>query len=242
MKKAIVMGASSGIGYAIAKRLIEEGWMVGVSARRLEQLETLKQLAPDRVIAQRIDITDSEATTPLAQLIDGLGGVDLYFHASGIGKQNPLLDENIEQATLATNVMGFARMVDSVFNHMAQNNGGHIAVVSSVAGTKGIGSVTSYSASKAFQSTYMQALDQLAVKRGLPIIFTDIRPGFVDTPILTGDSYPMLMTVDYVADRIMRALKRKKRVRIIDWRYRLMVRIWRMIPNCIWRKAKIGKA
>ena len=242
MKKAIVMGASSGIGYAIAKRLIEEGWMVGVSARRLEQLETLKQLAPDRVIAQRIDITDSEATTPLAQLIDVLGGVDLYFHASGIGKQNPLLDENIEQATLATNVMGFARMVDSVFNHMAQNNGGHIAVVSSVAGTKGIGSVTSYSASKAFQSTYMQALDQLAVKRGLPIIFTDIRPGFVDTPILTGDSYPMLMTVDYVADRIMRALKRKKRVRIIDWRYRLMVRIWRMIPNCIWRKAKIGKA
>lgn len=236
------MGASSGIGYAIAKRLIEEGWMVGVSARRLEQLETLKQLAPDRVIAQRIDITDSEATTPLAQLIDDLGGVDLYFHASGIGKQNPLLDENIEQATLATNVMGFARMVDSVFNHMAQNNGGHIAVVSSVAGTKGIGSVTSYSASKAFQSTYMQALDQLAVKRGLPIIFTDIRPGFVDTPILTGDSYPMLMTVDYVADRIMRALKRKKRVRIIDWRYRLMVRIWRMIPNCIWRKAKIGKA
>lgn len=242
MKKAIIMGASSGIGYAVAKRLIEEGWMVGLSARRLEPLETLTQLAPERVFTQRIDITDTEATTPLSQLIARLGGIDLYFHASGIGKQNTLLDENIEQATLATNVMGFARMVDFVFNYMADNGGGHIAIISSVAGTKGIGSAASYSASKTFQNAYIQALDQLAVKRGLPIIFTDIRPGFVDTPILTGDSYPMLMTVEHVAERIMWALKRKKRVRIIDWRYRLMVRIWRMIPNSVWRKMKIGKA
>ena len=242
MKKAIIMGASSGIGYAVAKRLIEEGWMVGLSARRQEPLETLTQLAPERVFAQRIDVTDTEATTPLSQLIARLGGIDLYFHASGIGKQNTLLDESIEQATLATNVMGFARMVDLVFNYMANNGGGHIAIISSVAGTKGIGSAASYSASKTFQNAYIQALDQLAVKRGLPIIFTDIRPGFVDTPILTGDNYPMLMTVEHVAERIMWALKRKKRVRIIDWRYRLMVRIWRMIPNCVWRKMKIGKA
>ena len=229
------MGASSGIGYAVAKRLIEEGWMVGLSARRLEPLETLTQLAPERVFTQRIDITDIEATTPLSQLIARLGGIDLYFHASGIGKQNTLLDESIEQATLATNVMGFARMVDFVFNYMADNGGGHIAIISSVAGTKGIGSAASYSASKTFQNAYIQALDQLA-------IFTDIRPGFVDTPILTGDNYPMLMTVEHVAERIMWALKRKKRVRIIDWRYRLMVRIWRMIPNSVWRKMKIGKA
>jgi len=242
MKKAIIMGASSGIGYAVAKRLIEEGWMVGLSARRLEPLQTLTQLAPERVFAQRIDVTDTEATTPLSQLIARLGGIDLYFHASGIGKQNTLLDESIEQATLATNVMGFARMVDFVFNYMADNGGGHIAIISSVAGTKGIGSAASYSASKTFQNAYIQALDQLAVKRGLPIIFTDIRPGFVDTPILTGDNYPMLMTVEHVAERIMWALKRKKRVRIIDWRYRLMVRIWRMIPNSVWRKMKIGKA
>lgn len=236
------MGASSGIGYAVAKRLVEEGWMVGLSARRLEPLETLTQLSPERVFTQRIDITDTEATTPLSQLIVRLGGIDLYFHASGIGKQNTLLDESIEQATLATNVMGFTRMVDFVFNYMANNGGGHIAIISSVAGTKGIGSAASYSASKTFQNAYIQALDQLAVKRGLPIIFTDIRPGFVDTPILTGDNYPMLMTVEHVAERIMWALKRKKRVRIIDWRYRLMVRIWRMIPNCVWRKMKIGKA
>ena len=169
------MGASSGIGYAVAKRLIEEGWMVGLSARRLEPLETLTQLAPERVFTQRIDVTNTEATTPLSQLVARLGGIDLYFHASGIGKQNTLLDESIEQATLATNVMGFARMVDFVFNYMADNGGGHIAIISSVAGTKGIGSAASYSASKTFQNAYIQALDQLAVKRGLPIIFTDIR-------------------------------------------------------------------
>ena len=91
------MGASSGIGYAVAKRLIEEGWMVGLSARRLEPLEALTQLAPERVFAQRIDVTDTEATTPLSQLIARLGSIDLYFHASGIGKQNTLLDENISK-------------------------------------------------------------------------------------------------------------------------------------------------
>lgn len=137
MKKAIVMGASSGIGYAIAKRLIEDGWTVGLSARRLELLETLKQLAPNRVFTQQVDVNDFNATAPLSQLIDRLEGVNLYFHASGIGKQNRLLDETIELATLETNVMGFARMIDFVFNYMAQHDGGHIAVVSSVAGTKG---------------------------------------------------------------------------------------------------------
>ena len=96
MKKAIVMGASSGIGYAVAKRLIEEGWMVGLSARRLEPLKTLTQLAPERVFTQRIDVTDTEATTPLSQLIDRLGSIDLYFHASGIGKQNTLTTRSEE--------------------------------------------------------------------------------------------------------------------------------------------------
>ena len=242
MKKAIVMGASSGIGYAVAKRLIEDGWTVGLSARRLELLEPLKQLAPNRVFTQQVDVNDFNATAPLSQLIDRLEGVNLYFHASGIGKQNRLLDETIELATLETNVMGFARMIDFVFNYMAQHDGGHIAVVSSVAGTKGMGSAASYSASKAFQNTYIQALDQLAMMRNLHINFTDIRPGFVDTALLTGGNYPMLMQVERVADSIMRALKYKKRVRIIDWRYRLLILVWRMLPNWLWRRFKLQKA
>lgn len=64
MKKAIVMGASSGIGYAVAKRLIEDGWTVGLSARRLELLEPLKQLAPNRVFTQQVDVNDFNATAP----------------------------------------------------------------------------------------------------------------------------------------------------------------------------------
>ena len=138
--------------------------------------------------------------------------------------------------------MGFARMIDFVFNYMAQHDGGHIAVVSSVAGTKGMGSAASYSASKAFQNTYIQALDQLTMMRNLHINFTDIRPGFVDTALLTGGNYPMLMQVDRVADSIMRALKYKKRVRIIDWRYRLLILVWRMLPNWLWRRFKLQKA
>jgi oxidoreductase, short chain dehydrogenase/reductase family len=104
-----------------------------------------------------------------------------------------------------------------------------------------MGRAASYSASKAYQSTYIQALDQLAVGRQLHIRFTDIRPGFVDTPLLTGDHYPMLMQTTTVAKAALRAIFRGQRVCIIDWRYRLLVALWRMIPNRLWRSIRLGR-
>ncbi|EPH18718.1 SDR family NAD(P)-dependent oxidoreductase [Hoylesella oralis] len=240
MKHAIVMGASSGIGREVAKLLLEEGWSVGLAARRTEPMEEMRKVYPDLATVMCIDITADDAPARLLQLVETMGGVQLYLHASGIGKQNRQLEAGIEARTIATNVAGFASMIDTMFGYMAAHGGGHIAVISSVAGTKGLGPAAAYSASKAFQSTYIQALEQLSNSRKLGISFTDIRPGFVDTDLLTGDSYPMLMQKGPVARQIVRAIGRRRHVCVIDWRYRALVFLWRRLPNWLWRRVRFA--
>lgn len=241
-QKAIVMGASSGLGMEVAKRLIRDGWQVGLAARRVEILETLGEAHADRPVVARIDVTADDAAEKMHALIEKLGGVDLYFHASGIGKQNPELDADIEQKTIQTNGLGFARMVGEVFRWMATHGGGHIAVISSIAGTKGLGPAASYSATKSFQGTYIQALEQLANNRKLNIKFTDLRPGFVDTDLIRGSHFPMTLSVDEVADEMMAAISHGMHVRIIDWRWRIVVKLWRLLPSFVWRRLRLTGA
>ena len=145
MKKAVIIGASSGIGYEVAKILINQGWKLGVAARRLDKLDELKAIAPDRVIAQMIDVTSDDAPTNLQKLIDELGGMNLFFLSAGIGYQNTNLDPEIELRTVQTNGEGFVRMTTAAFNYFKMNNGGHLAVISSIAGTKGLGVAPAYS-------------------------------------------------------------------------------------------------
>lgn len=240
MKRAIVIGASSGIGFEMSRLLIGKGWTVAVAARRNERLEPLRLLAPERVIPIALDVNQDAAPKQLHELITRLGGVELYIHVAGIGRQNRMLDADIENRTAETNVGGFTRMVGEAFRYMAEHGGGHIAAISSIAGTKGLGPAPAYSATKAFQATYIQSLEQLANSRKLPINFTDIRPGFADTELLSGDNnYPMMMTAEYVARKAVRAIERRKHVAIIDWRYRLLTAGWRCLPNWIWRRLKL---
>lgn len=237
---AIIIGASSGIGNEVARLLLQRGWHCGIAARRTEPLEQLRSEYPQLTETETIDITSEEAPERLLQLIERLGGMDLYFHASGIGKQNRDLQTDIEMSTIDTNAMGFTRMVDTAFNYLASHGGGHIAAISSIAGTKGLGPAPSYSATKAFQNTYLQALEQLANARRLNIRFTDLRPGFVDTPLLDGDNhFPMMLRPQQVAKEMVEAIERRRHVRVIDWRWRIITALWRLIPRCIWRKLSL---
>ena len=234
-KRAIVIGASSGIGLEVAKILMEQGWTVGVAARRLELLQDLGAAA-----VERIDVTADDATVALQRLISQLGGMDLFFYASGIGKQNRELIEDIELATVQTNGVGFTRMIGEAYRYFANQGSGHIAAITSIAGTKGLGPAPSYSATKAMQNVYLQALEQQARSRGLNIRFTDIRPGFVDTALLSGDfHYPMMLRPENVAKEIVWAINHHKHVRVIDWKYRIMTAVWRRIPRWVWRRIKL---
>lgn len=240
MKKAVVMGASSGIGREVARLLLQQGWMVGLAARRQEPLQALARDYPGQACVQSIDVTSDEAPQALRRLVSQMGGMDLYFHAAGVGWQNPQLAAEKELATLSTNGVGFARMVGEAYRYFAERGGGHIAVISSIAGTKGLGAAPAYSATKAFQNVYVQALEQQAHMRQLPIRFTDIRPGFVRTDLLgDGASYPMLMDPREVARAIVRAVSRGRHVCVIDWRYRLLTFFWRLLPAALWRRMRI---
>jgi len=237
------MGASSGMGRAVAELLLDDGWLVGVAARREERLQELAERYPGRVQACAIDVTGDEAAAQLVDLATRLGGIDLYFHASGIGRQNHDLQPDTETATVLTNALGFTRCVDAAFNYMKQHGGGQIAVISSIAGTRGLGPAPSYSATKAFQNNYLEALEQQSVTQNLNIRITDIRPGFVKTALLDdGNSYPLLMDPQRVAQQIVKAVYGGRHVAVIDWRYRMLVFFWRLIPRCLWRRMKLRTA
>ena len=238
-KKVIIIGATSGIGREVALIYIAQGWKVGIAGRRAAELETLQAMAPDQVFTQVIDVTKSDAQEHLRSLIDKVGGMDLFLLSSGIGKQNYTLQTEIELTTAATNVEGFIRMTNAAYHYFEKQGYGHLAVISSIAGTKGLGAAAAYSATKGFQHIYMDALDQLARMQKLNIKFTDIRPGFVATPLLKDDSYPLLMKAAAVAKDIVKAIERKKRVAIIDWKFRCIVFFWRLIPQWIWLRLPV---
>ena len=241
MKRIIIIGATSGIGQEVAKHYIKEGYQVGVAGRRKERLESLRAIAPTQVHIQQLDVTTEEAPTQLLALIDKLGGMDIFLLCAGIGHQNRCLHQAIEMDTIETNVKGFTRMVLAAYHYFSGHGGGHIAIISSIAGTKGLGVAPSYSATKCFQNCYIDALAQLSRIEQRPITFTDIRPGFVRTALLNdGLRYPMCLSPQYAARLIAAAIDHRKRRAIIDWRYTILVFFWRLIPNWLWERLPIA--
>lgn len=240
MKTAIIIGATSGIGRETARLLALKGWRIGVAGRRETALRSLQAEFPEQTTCAVIDVTLPDAPTRLAALIERAGGMDLFLLCSGIGFHDMELDAEKEISTARTNAEGFVRMTAAAFNYFAARpEGGHIAAITSIAGTKPLGAAPAYSATKRFQNAYIDALDQQARMRRLPIRFTDIRPGFVGTDLLGGKRYPMLMRKEYVAHRIVSALLRRRRTVVIDWRYRLLVLLWRLVPRPLWLRMRV---
>ena len=234
MKKAIIIGATSGIGQEVAKCLLLDGWQIGVAGRRQSSLENLQRAAPDQIQIQALDVTHEDASEKLNLLIDKLGGMDLFLLSSGIGFQNMDLNMEVELNTAHTNVAGFIRMVDTAFMYFKKNGGGHLAVISSIAGTKGLGVAPAYSATKRFQNTYIDALEQLSHLQKLHIRFTDIRPGFVDTAMAKGEGLFWVTPVDKAVKQIKKAISKKKKVAFISQRWRYVTILFRLLPSAIY--------
>ncbi len=237
--KAIIIGATSGIGLEVARRLHRDGWTLGLAGRREERLLAAQQEMGSRVAVRRIDVCAEDAGAQLLELIEQTGGADLIFLASGCGRQNPSMAEDIELSTARTNVEGFMRIMTTAYHYFAQKGGGRIAAITSIAGTKGLGVSPAYSATKRFQRHYIQSLSQLSYIQRAGIRFTEIRPGFVDTDMLAYRKYPMLLRPEKVAAKIVKALYARRRKITIDWRYALLTFIWELIPDFIWERLRI---
>ena len=238
MKRVVIMGASSGMGYGVAEALASRGVKVGLAARHTKSLEELKKKYPEFVEYAKIDITKPAAVGELNDLIEELGGMDIYFHVAGIYDENLYLDPEKDVAIANTNCAGFARMISAAYRYFRNNKKkGQIAAITSVAGTKGIARLAAYSSSKKFGQWYLDAIEQLSNAEKSGITFTDIRPGWVRTPLVDPDrEYPMEMSVEYVVPKIIKAIVRKYRVAVVDWRWNIFTGIWRSIPNAVWTR------
>lgn len=237
MKRAIVIGATSGIGWQLAFMLAAEGYTVGITGRRAELLEELKAEHPQSFITSSFDLTDIETiNTHLDNLIDRLGGLDLFILSSGIGFINEPLEYNIEKQTIDLNVAAFTAVADWAFNFFQKQGYGHFAAITSIAGLRGSRQSPAYGASKAFQINYLQALNQKASNLKMPVYITDIRPGFVNTEMAKGEGRFWVAPVEEAAKQILAAVNKKRSVVYITKRWRLIAIIIKILPKFIYNK------
>lgn len=221
---AIVVGATSGIGRELALLLAREGYLVGITGRRLILLEELKFQFPDNFIISNFDITDTiEVTKKLNELTTQLGTLDLLILSSGTGDINDNLDFNIEKRTLDVNIIGFTAIADWAINLFQKQKSGHFVAITSIAGLMGGNAhAPAYNATKAFQINYLKGLRKKIITFKMPIYITDIRPGFVDTDMAKGDIKFWIAPAEKVAKQILSAIKNKKKVAYITKRWRII--------------------
>jgi short-subunit dehydrogenase len=237
MKKAIVIGATSGIGKALADLLVENGYFVGITGRRVNLLEEIKTTKPNSFFIKPFDIRETQNTSQyLNDLTRELGGLDVLIISSGTGDLNEKLDFEIEKRTNDTNVTGFTAIADWAFNFFKEQKHGQLVAISSIAGLRGNYLAPSYSASKAYQINYLESLRIKASKLKLPIFITDIRPGFVNTEMAKGDGLFWVAPVEKASIQIYNAIIKKKKIAYITKCWGMLAWIMKSLPNWVIEK------
>lgn len=236
MKQAIVIGASSGIGWELGVQLAAKGYQLGLMARRDKCLEKLASSLPGTHFIQTTDVSKAEqAQEELSALIERMGDVELIIVNSGVGSKEKLLDWVVEREMIDVNIRGFAAMSIVAMNHFVKRGGGHLAGVSSAASHFSGGLSLTYNASKAFASNYLNGMRSRAARSKLPITVSTIEPGFVETPMVEGR--PMwIATVEKAVSQIVSGLINKKNHIYVTKRWVLIVRLLQLTPDWLIRK------
>jgi len=236
-KKALIMGASSGIGKELAKILSGKGYIVGRAARRIDLLNELQKALPNKTFIKQIDISKAQdAELQFKEMITEMGGVDLVVISSGYGDLNSKLKWPIEKETIDVNVTGFALIAGISMRHFMERGSGHLVGISSIAALRGQRSAPSYAASKAFVSNYLEGLRHIAIKSGKPIFVTDVQPGFVKTPMSKGNNLFWISTAENAANQIYNAIAKKKTHAYITKRWCLIAWLLKIVPDWIYYK------
>ena len=237
MRKAIVIGATSGIGKALAEFLLLNGYVVGITGRRVEMLKSLKEKYSDKIFYSQMDVQELTAIESICNnLVHQLGGLDVLVISAGIGDENKSLDFSIENNVIKTNIQGFTCLANWGMNHFKKQGHGHLVNISSIAGLMGNGDAPSYNATKAFQINYLEGLRLHGDKSGAEIYVTDVRPGFVDTAMAKGEGLFWVAPVEKAAHQIFTAIKGKKKVVYITKRWRMIGFLLKMLPYSILKK------
>jgi short-subunit dehydrogenase len=236
-KVAVVTGASSGIGWWLAKVLAGEGCRVGLVARREAPLRILAAeiaAAGGTAVSAPADVGRREQIeAAVATIRNALGPIDLMIANAGIGR--PILLDPVNLAdveeTFQVNVLGVVYALTAVMPEMLARKSGHLVAVSSLAGYRGLPGESAYCASKSAVNVYM---DGLRIHlRGTGVLATTICPGFVKTPMTKKNTFPMpgLMEADDAARKIVRAIRRRKKVYNFPWHLHLLTKLSRWAPD-----------
>ena len=238
MKKAIVFGATSGIGKSLTEILIKEGYKVAVTGRRLDKLTALKKQYPDSILLKQNDIQDvSDVEKVFNEIVVEFITIDLVVQSSGVGYVNPKLEWEKQQQTINTNVLGCTRLYILAYNLFKKQQFGQLVGVSSIASIRGNRSAPDYFASKAYQKAYLESL-YIKTKsiKSKKVFITEIRPGFVDTPMALGEAVFWMVPLEKAAKQIYTAIKKKKRVAYVSRRWALIAFALKLMPAWVLKK------
>jgi short-subunit dehydrogenase len=234
---AVITGASSGIGWCMAKELAREGCKVGLVARRKDRLDALAdEIRQDGGIAvgAAADVGNREQTVAaIHDLARQLGPIDLLIANAGVSTAthyDPPNTTDIEK-TFRVNIFGMVYAFEAVLPEMVRRRQGHLAAVSSLASYKGLPGHSAYCASKAAINIYLEALR--IQMRNFNIAVTTVCPGFIRTPITADHSFrmPFLMEPEVAARRIIRALYWKRKVYNFPWRMSMLIKLTWLAPD-----------
>ena len=232
MKKAIIIGATSGMGKSLAQLLVKNNYKVGITGRRLDLLIEMKQEDPNAYFIQSFDVSDTTAVVEkLEALTTELGGLDLFIISAGIGDINNTLNYEVEKRTIDTNIVGFTAVADWAYNYFEKQKLGHLVGISSIAGLWGSHLAPAYNASKAYQINYLEGLRKKANKSKLPIVVTDIRPGLVATNMAKGEGLFWVMPVEKTVRQIFNAIEANRSVVYVTRRWKFIAALLNWMPR-----------
>ncbi|PKP34716.1 MAG: oxidoreductase [Bacteroidetes bacterium HGW-Bacteroidetes-17] len=236
MKKAIVIGATSGIGEELAKLLTAKDYKVGITGKEQEILEKIQKPNPEQTVISPFDCTKDNNSQKITELVKALGGLDLLIFSAGIGNLNKNLGFKVENLANKLNVLAFNEIADWSYRFFEDQGHGHFVAISSISGLRGSRVAPAYNASKAYQINYLEGLRQKAKKSGKPIYITDIRPGFVDTDFSTYKGKFWVSTKEKAVKQIYNCIKNKKDIGYITKRWFLIAIVLKLAPNFIYKR------
>jgi short-subunit dehydrogenase len=243
---AVITGASSGIGWELARLLAQQGCAVGLVARRLDRLQALaveiKNAGGSAAVVQANVAERGATVAAIHALRDQLGPVDLLVANAGVGLPTQIEPMNMDQVDnmIRVNFLGVVYAIEAVLPEMLERGRGHLAAVSSLAAYRGMPGESGYCASKAAVNVYMEGLRVQLRRRGIAV--TTICPGFIKTPMTQVNEFPMpwLMTAEKAAHKIVRALAKRKKVFNFPWQTALLMRLTRWAPDWLLARALTG--